>query len=358
MINQLYTCPRCNYTAKTKHSIRQHLIFKKKPCPAFLNDIEISDDIIKHILKNRVYKIDSKQELKNTANNNNKKTSDTINIADTMQVAETMNNNNDNSTNTQNIINMFLAQPVSDQVSQYHEIMGVPTIPISDLVSDMFKTERENMDNLIGDYSFTIEDFLQTIDKCTQVKDNKKFSDLAFFHNDESNKSLCYHEHEIIHPAWEDFSNISLATDRLLQIVQNQYWNNYEIYSIILAENAYSTDSDKYSTIMENILLYYKFIACFDALKPVVETLQNDDGIFNSNESRHIYSNTIREKYCQKFALQKKQHSHCCIPMQREYIEYIVKNNGSKSYRNFITELTSVFLKDPVKVKKILAKQL
>jgi hypothetical protein len=52
-----YTCPRCDYKNKDKYSIRRHLYDRTQECPAYKNDIELTDEIKEYILKNRVYQI-------------------------------------------------------------------------------------------------------------------------------------------------------------------------------------------------------------------------------------------------------------------------------------------------------------
>lgn len=52
-----YGCPRCGYETDIKQSMNLHLYKKKKPCPATVNNIELTDEIKEYILNNRVYKI-------------------------------------------------------------------------------------------------------------------------------------------------------------------------------------------------------------------------------------------------------------------------------------------------------------
>ncbi len=52
-----YTCIRCGYIAKQKAHIRKHFYELTKPCPALLNDIELTDEIKIYILANRIYRI-------------------------------------------------------------------------------------------------------------------------------------------------------------------------------------------------------------------------------------------------------------------------------------------------------------
>jgi len=52
-----YSCVRCGYETENKYSMNTHLYKKKKPCPTAVNNIELTDEIKKYILENRIYKI-------------------------------------------------------------------------------------------------------------------------------------------------------------------------------------------------------------------------------------------------------------------------------------------------------------
>lgn len=52
-----YECTRCGYSTQQKRDMRKHLQDLKKICPALENDIELTDEIRKKILENRIYKI-------------------------------------------------------------------------------------------------------------------------------------------------------------------------------------------------------------------------------------------------------------------------------------------------------------
>ena len=56
MKKEHYKCVRCNYTTPQKSHMRQHFT-NIKPCPALLNVIELTPDIKKFILDNRIYNI-------------------------------------------------------------------------------------------------------------------------------------------------------------------------------------------------------------------------------------------------------------------------------------------------------------
>jgi hypothetical protein len=51
-----YVCIRCNYKTNKKSNIKNHFD-RKIDCPATENDIELTDEIKKYILKNRFYRI-------------------------------------------------------------------------------------------------------------------------------------------------------------------------------------------------------------------------------------------------------------------------------------------------------------
>lgn len=80
-----FVCPRCGYTTnKTKDMVR-HLYEIKKPCPADLNDIELTDELKEKIMIDRTIKeqaitnIVNNNIVNNTTNNNNNITNNTTN---------------------------------------------------------------------------------------------------------------------------------------------------------------------------------------------------------------------------------------------------------------------------------------
>ena len=58
-----YECIRCGYSTDLKQSMNLHLYKKKKPCQTIVNNIELTDEIKKYILKNQAYKIPEVKEV-------------------------------------------------------------------------------------------------------------------------------------------------------------------------------------------------------------------------------------------------------------------------------------------------------
>ena len=52
-----YQCIRCGYQTWLLGDVKKHLLMKKKVCPALLNNIELTKDIIDFIIDNRIYVI-------------------------------------------------------------------------------------------------------------------------------------------------------------------------------------------------------------------------------------------------------------------------------------------------------------
>lgn len=51
-----YQCPRCGYETYHRSSMRNHLYKKNKPCPAYKEDMQLTDDIKAYVLDNHVYR--------------------------------------------------------------------------------------------------------------------------------------------------------------------------------------------------------------------------------------------------------------------------------------------------------------
>ena len=51
-----YKCPRCNFQTKKKTDMYRHLYDRKVVCPGIMSAIELSDEVKKYILANRIYR--------------------------------------------------------------------------------------------------------------------------------------------------------------------------------------------------------------------------------------------------------------------------------------------------------------
>jgi len=57
-----YSCPRCRYSTILRGNIRQHLVTKKKTCPATVSNIELTDEIKEHIINKPIYRMTASQQ--------------------------------------------------------------------------------------------------------------------------------------------------------------------------------------------------------------------------------------------------------------------------------------------------------
>jgi hypothetical protein len=71
--NPPYSCPRCNYESLRKDCIETHLYAKKKPCPSVRSNIELTDEIKQHVVKNRIYIVPEDLLAQNVKKAKNKK---------------------------------------------------------------------------------------------------------------------------------------------------------------------------------------------------------------------------------------------------------------------------------------------
>ena len=60
-----YCCIRCGYTTSQKPDIKKHLYDLKKPCPAIVNKIELTDEIKQDIIDNRVHHLKIETKINN-----------------------------------------------------------------------------------------------------------------------------------------------------------------------------------------------------------------------------------------------------------------------------------------------------
>lgn len=77
-----YYCPRCGYNTEQKGHMKKHLFDNKNECQGVLNDVFLTDEIKNLIIKNRIYKIEKKDDYRES--NSNKILNQTINQYNTI----------------------------------------------------------------------------------------------------------------------------------------------------------------------------------------------------------------------------------------------------------------------------------
>ena len=354
---EAYTCCKCGYQSQHKNHFRNHLN-RKTPCRPLVNDMDLTPEIITHLLERRVYRIKKEKEPPKEKEPKKKKEPK---ITSQQNVAHIDVQNNDMSTNThQNILNIFLTMDPQTQVTKHLQTIKSELLPINDCISSRYQKEREDMDENRGNFLFTYEDFINMIDEATKTVDKTQFKDCNFIHDQESSKFICYNEDdEKPRPEWASM-NKKKSTTCILAIVQKEYWRNYECYLIRNYENNKGNGKldgldgleglEELEVINKHIEYYYRFIACFD-LQPWVYEAENDSMItVNSVEDDYgdpRSGNRIKNKYMLKYEKIKNTIIEEVKIAFTLCVQTIVGNNGCSNYEYFSTAISALFVKDP-----------
>lgn len=225
-LNPDYTCPRCGYQTKNKKHMERHLFEKKTVCPATKEVIELTDDIKKHILANRIL-IKPKPKKDKIVNN---------------------------------IVNNYISNTSSiERLEHYFQFMQIKPIGYGDKIE---KIHQKMIDQLTdnesnsGKYITINQDkFLNSIEKSILVE-NQQFDQLNLMFNKELQKIMINRETQ-----WESYL-MDAGIHEIVRIFRDYYMEFYEYNKVKLIFG--NIDGvNKYQ--QENYLReYYQIISKFD----------------------------------------------------------------------------------------------
>ncbi len=223
-----YVCPRCGYTTNHKYSMKFHLYNLKKPCPASRNDIELDDNIKEYIIDNRIYHVPKPQQTPTTINNN---------------INQVINNIN--------TLNNFIGKidPI-EKLTQYTNYKQIEVHGIEDSMEDRYSSKVRRLDNDAYKYGFELNfnDLLETIDEVSKVRSEEDFNILY---------CARLNKLKIYDGEWNELLVIP-GIKRLIELIQNYYWNSYECYLLRKIHNSPSSlDVVKSKELLDE---YFKFI--------------------------------------------------------------------------------------------------
>jgi len=250
-----YSCPRCGYTTTKKTHIRYHLYDTKKACPAILKDIELTESIKEHILKNRIYHIPVVPPPPT--------------ITQTINNFQTMNN--------------FIAN--MDPIEKIKHVTDYCRVEITDFE-----------DRIVNDYAREIEclessrphdgklDFMTIVDKLTKAirgeQRNEFFEEISVVYDTKRKRIKVYSG------GWEDYL-VTNGLKHLIQTIVEYYLEKYEIYLIRkLSQSGISLYDN--TTYMDSIKEYYRFLAAFE-LHPFCRGKTDDQLLSDSDADENDY---------------------------------------------------------------------
>lgn len=331
MPNVPYKCPRCGYETVQKNSIRVHLVQKKKPCPAIENIIDLTHEIIEHILANRVYKIpkDKKTTIINNYNQVN------------------------------NINNIVAGMDVIEKIEKYLSHKGTSLVDFESSVENKFKPNqlRLDKDQYKNTYFLKSNNLIEMVGKASEPSQNDK--EPTRNHNivfDSKLKEIKFFEGD----CWEGKS-LESGTKYYIERIQKNFLDSYERYLLRnLDSMSQGRDRAKFKEMLE---LYYEFIGCFD-MEPFCKEA-NDDEIIRPmscdedeeddndsdtssisslrHRSYHEPTYEIQETY---YPIYKKVVNLLTKGMKSKMIRIVqdaIKRNSAKNEKTLNKKITSLF---------------
>ena len=298
-----YACPRCGYTTCHKSSMVTHLFKTKKPCPAQKDDIHLDDTIKNYILENRIYRIPTPQQNASVTNN---------------------------FINNYNILNNFINKidPI-EKLNQFTNYKHIEVLGIDDTMEDRYGNKVKRLDNDGYKYGFelNLNDLLEAIDEVSRVRTLEDFNILYCARFDRL---------KIYDGEWNEML-VTSGIKRLIETIQDYYWNAYECFLLRKIHNSISS----VEVVRSKELLdeYFKFIGCFD----VVPFLKNkDDGEILRKEYDDP-QHTIDEDYGARYAKIRDQTTKSEINQVRKSVLDIIKKNTLRNIDELNKKVMELF---------------
>ena len=223
-----YTCPSCGYETENKTNMSFHFYNLKKECPKQKNNIELTEDVKKYVLANRIWHSPKIEQIKPTF---------IINQQYNMVI-----NNID---------------PIS-KISRYIAYMDDEMISFEDKVENKYKKHVYKLENNAYKYGYELDrdSFLNIIDEVSQATYDK-IQEMNVVYDD-TGKKLKLYDGE-----WKSL-RIKCAIKEMLKTIKAYYLDSYEEY-LIKKANIHSNDNAFERQKAEELLLeYYHFLACMD----------------------------------------------------------------------------------------------
>ena len=299
MTNKPYTCPRCGYKTSNKTDMKKHLYGKKKPCPAQDNDIDLTDDVKKCILDNRVWILSQKPSANTYIYNYNN-------------------------------INTFIAgMDAIQKLEKYMKHMNVELIGFEQRVEDRYSNTVHKLENDAWKYGYELDkdDLLEIIDQVSKVdfKERvKTFEDLNIYYDKDVGKL------KIFDGEWEEML-LNKGVKKILQIIQSYYWDAYECFLLRKMMNS-NIDSCNKQRLRELLLEYYKFLGCFD-VEPFIKDKENEDIMGRPCHDSNVFG--ISEEYYNLYAKTRDNIKKSEINNVKRTVLDIIRKNSDRN----ITEL-------------------
>lgn len=236
---QPYECVCCGYETSQKNDMRKHL-YKKKPCPKSVNDVELTDEIREHILENRVYQIQKPPTIVQTIQYNN-----TIN-------------------------NFIAGLDAIEKLTKYASHANVAITELSETIEERLSKRALALESKRDGMQLLKEDMFDIIDQVTSLS-NGRLQDFNILYDKKYEKLRMYDD-----GAWKDFL-MQNGCKALLLMLQDTILDSYERYLVQKLKSAKPYEACRLRGLLEE---YYRFLGCFDV--PPYAKQHSDQSIMES----------------------------------------------------------------------------
>lgn len=304
MKNPPYMCFCCGYETTNKSNMIHHFYKRKAPCPKTINNVELTEEIKQHILKNRVYiPPDVAPAPKNIINNNI----------------------------TYNTMNNFVCSldPV-EKINKYVDYKDIELINFEDSVSKIY-VERAyllNDDKNCSDINLNHNSFLEIINEISIVCDSK-FENLNIIYDHKMNHIKLYDD-----GSWKEYL-LASGLHKIIVVIQNFYLDYYEVYLI----RKYCRERCQNQAMVRDLIeKYYRFISCFD-VEPHCKSRSDGKLLHDEDNDKFDLSDKLYEIY-NKTSITRGELNN----IRKEVLD-IIKRNTNKNIEEInkrIMELINV----------------
>lgn len=312
-----YECPCCGYDTPKKHNMMNHLYNLKKPCPKSKNNIDLTEDIKEHILKNRVYKIEVEKTVTQVFNN------------------------------YQTNYNMIASMDTLGKLTKYMNYCDLKIKGFEETVEDKFLKKAQYLESNKYKGTFTLDqsNFLEIIDEISKLGNTLENFNVYY---DQKLKKLHVHDNG----EWtETFIEIGIQKI-ILSVLKDYYLDSYECYLHRLLHGTCESkippqDIEKY------LIEYYKFIGSMD-LDPYIKGMSNNKILYNRDDERfdtdyesHDYDAfSICDKYLKVFISTRDNTTKSEINKIKRQVVDVIKGNSTNNMKELNKKITELFVVD------------
>lgn len=301
MRNKPYTCPRCGYETNQRCDIYRHFHKRKKKCPGQLEDIELTEDVVKVVLENRVFR-----------------STNPITPAPII-----------------NINNIITNMDVFEKMSKYFAYNNIHIIGFEQSIEDKYSNTALRLEtDCFKEFQLKTDNLYETIDDVSNACKTEEMKGLNIYYDSGVDK-ICIYDGE---GEWDE-SMATLSIKKIIATIQDYYWNMYEFYLIRKIYNMGVGWATQYCH--ELLDEYYRFIACFDLISYCKDKVDND-----IVKNGHKGSYDIAERYWGRFQKVREKLATSEANTIRKTVLDIVKKNSKRNIEHLNKKIINLFKMD------------